>query len=253
MVLILATENEISEPAASASPGCVLMNGILGPSQAHRTKKCILIKIPKWLKIWETLGVAQTSVRNHAGHLFWDLPLWLISKPSFRRSMKARQRRAGGPGGSCRAFPASHKPSVDGEVSERIGSSTLGVLWVSWNDFKHALMNGLVDTEAEREGGMNWESTCDIQALSCVKHSSREASVEGRELSCALWWPRGMGRGWGGRRLKREEIYGYIQLSHTAVEQRPTQHWKAITLQFKKKNFKCSYNIQSCHIEHLFY
>ena len=38
-----------------------------------------------------------------------------------------------------------------------------------------------------------------------------------------------------GRRLKREGICVYIQLIHVAVEQKLTQHCKAITLQLKKK------------------
>ena len=31
---------------------------------------------------------------------------------------------------------------------------------------------GLVDTEGEGEGGMNWESTIDIYTLSCIKIDS---------------------------------------------------------------------------------
>ena len=41
-------------------------------------------------------------------------------------------------------------------------------------------------------------------------------------------------RGVGGR-LKREELYVYIQLIHTVKQQKLTQHFKAIILQLKKK------------------
>ena len=36
-------------------------------------------------------------------------------------------------------------------------------------------------------------------------------------------------------RFKREGIYVYLWLIHTAVQQKPTQHCKAIILQFKNK------------------
>ena len=38
-----------------------------------------------------------------------------------------------------------------------------------------------------------------------------------------------------GRGLKRERIYVYLRLIHVIVQQKPTQHCKAIILQFKKK------------------
>lgn len=39
----------------------------------------------------------------------------------------------------------------------------------------------------------------------------------------------------GARRgLKREGMYVYIELVHLVPQQRPTQHYKAITLQLKK-------------------
>ena len=42
----------------------------------------------------------------------------------------------------------------------------------------------------------------------------------------------------GGGRLKREGIYVYLQLIHVAVQQKLTQHWKAIILQLRKKGRK---------------
>ena len=45
------------------------------------------------------------------------------------------------------------------------------------------------------------------------------------------WWMVG---GVGGR-LQREGIYVYIELIHFVVQQKLTQHCKAITLQLKKK------------------
>ena len=43
----------------------------------------------------------------------------------------------------------------------------------------------------------------------------------------------GMGEGVGGGRSKREEIYVYIQLIHFIVQQKLTQHCKAIIFQLK--------------------
>ena len=45
--------------------------------------------------------------------------------------------------------------------------------------------------------------------------------------------------GWGrGGRVKREAIYVYLELIHVAVQQKPMQHCKAITLQLKRKFLK---------------
>ena len=44
--------------------------------------------------------------------------------------------------------------------------------------------------------------------------------------------------GWDGRvgeRLKREGIFVFIWLIYIVVQQKLTQHWKAVILQFKKK------------------
>lgn len=35
-------------------------------------------------------------------------------------------------------------------------------------------------------------------------------------------------------RPKKEGIYGYLWLIHAVVQQKRTQHWKVITLQFQK-------------------
>ena len=48
----------------------------------------------------------------------------------------------------------------------------------------------------------------------------------------ALWWPRGVDGGVGGR-LRREAIYVNLQLIHIIVQQKPTQRYKAIILQLK--------------------
>ena len=45
--------------------------------------------------------------------------------------------------------------------------------------------------------------------------------------------------GWGrGGRVKREAEYVYLELIHVAVQQKPMQHCKAITLQLKRKFLK---------------
>ena len=46
------------------------------------------------------------------------------------------------------------------------------------------------------------------------------------------WWDAGRVAG----RLNREEIHVYLELIHTVVQQKPTQHCKPISLQLKKKN-----------------
>ena len=65
----------------------------------------------------------------------------------------------------------------------------------------------------------------------------------------ALWQPRGVKCGGGGR-FKREETCVYLWLIHVAIWQKPIQHCKAIILQLKINNFKkkkvfCC--IQKCH------
>ena len=47
-----------------------------------------------------------------------------------------------------------------------------------------------------------------------------------------------------GGRLKKEETYVYLGLIHNVVQQKPTQHCKAIIFQFKKKKSKT--NSLSC-------
>ena len=46
-------------------------------------------------------------------------------------------------------------------------------------------------------------------------------------------------RGWVVRRRKREGIYVYIQPIHFIVQQKLTQHCKAILSQLKKKKKRC--------------
>ena len=55
--------------------------------------------------------------------------------------------------------------------------------------------------------------------------------ARGAQLSAEM----AQGRGWGGR-LKREGTYVYIQQIYVVVQQKLTQHCKAIILQLKKKS-----------------
>ena len=49
-------------------------------------------------------------------------------------------------------------------------------------------------------------------------------------------WDRGVwARGSVGGRLKKEGIYVYFWLIHIVVQQKPTQHCKAMILQLKKR------------------
>ena len=43
-----------------------------------------------------------------------------------------------------------------------------------------------------------------------------------------------------GKSLKRKGIYGYIKLNHFTVQEKPTEHCKAIIFLFKKKNNSAS-------------
>ena len=69
--------------------------------------------------------------------------------------------------------------------------------------------SGLVHTAGEGEGGMNWESSTNICTLSCT--NGRCCVARGAQLG-ALWWPKWVGWGWMGGRLKRKGICVYLQL-----------------------------------------
>ena len=88
------------------------------------------------------------------------------------------------------------------------------------------LKNGLVDTVWKEESGTNAESSNVIITLPGVKQLASTASVQHRELSSVLCDDI---EGWEGG--KREVIYVHIQLIHVVVQQKLTQHCKAITLQ----------------------
>ena len=62
----------------------------------------------------------------------------------------------------------------------------------------------------------------------CKTDSKWEAAIQHRELSSVLCDDI---EGWVGGRLKREGIYVYIWLIHVAVQQKLTQHCKAIIFQ----------------------
>ena len=89
-------------------------------------------------------------------------------------------------------------------------------------------------TQWEREGVTNWEIRFDKNTLPCVKQiaSGNLLYSTGSSPQCSVMTQMG-GMGW--RRSKREGIQVYIQLIHFIVQQKPTQHCKAILLQLKKK------------------
>ena len=62
-------------------------------------------------------------------------------------------------------------------------------------------------------------------------------TTQGAQLH-ALWWPRRAGWVVSEREVRREGIYVYLQLSHVVVQQKSTQHCKAIILQLKIKKRK---------------
>ena len=69
--------------------------------------------------------------------------------------------------------------------------------------------------------------------------------AQGARLS-AVWQHRAVGWGGVGGRLKREEIYVYLQLIHIIIQQKPTQNCKAITLQKNKIKLGCVKRTKLC-------
>ena len=89
-----------------------------------------------------------------------------------------------------------------------------------------------MDTVGEGEGGLNWEIRFDINTLPCVKEiaSGNVLYSTGSSAQCSVTTQMGGMQGVGGR-SKREVILFYIQLIHFIVQQKLTQHCKAIMLQ----------------------
>ena len=85
------------------------------------------------------------------------------------------------------------------------------------------------------EGGSNWEIRIDIHTLTFIKQIASGKLLYGTGSSgcCSVMTQRGGIR--VGGRLKREGIYICLQLIHFIVQQKLTQHRKAIILQFKKR------------------
>ena len=100
-----------------------------------------------------------------------------------------------------------------------------------------------MDTAAEGEGGMNWESRIVIQTLRCVKQMDTGKLLEstGSSAQCSVM-TEGRDGGWAQGRSKREGTHVYIKPIHFIVQQKLTQHCKAIILQLKKKSHSLSYN-----------
>ena len=112
------------------------------------------------------------------------------------------------------------------------------------NDTDEPMCRAWVETQMYRmdfwtwrgkENGTNWDSSIDIYMLPCAANRQLAGScyrVQEAQLS-ALWRPRGWDGGWEGD--SREETHAYTWLIHAVVQQKLTQHSKAIILQSKKK------------------
>lgn len=87
--------------------------------------------------------------------------------------------------------------------------------------------NGHVETAGEGEGEVNWESSMDVYPLPCVKQTASGDLLSGTGSSAGCCDDL---EGWDGG--NREAIYLYLWLIHLIVQQRPTQHSKAIILIF---------------------
>ena len=90
---------------------------------------------------------------------------------------------------------------------------------------------------------MNWEIRFDINTLPCVKQraSGNRLYSTGSSAQCSVMTQMGEG---GRGRSKREGIQVYIQLIHFIVQQKLTQHCKAILPQLKKKEYSQSLTAQ---------
>ena len=86
---------------------------------------------------------------------------------------------------------------------------------------------------------MHWESSVDIYTLACAEWiaSGKLLHNTGSSLT-VLQWPRGVGLDGVGGSFKRKGIQVHIGLIHAAVQQKLTQHCKAIIPQFVKNNLK---------------
>ena len=74
----------------------------------------------------------------------------------------------------------------------------------------------------------NMAKSCCRCTRPCVnKLAGSSSTAEGTQLG-TLWWPGGVGG-----RSKREETHVYTRLIHDVVQQKLTQHYKAIILQLK--------------------
>ena len=86
------------------------------------------------------------------------------------------------------------------------------------------------EREWDELGDWDWH----IHTTMCKIDSQWEPAVQHRELSSLLCDDLDGWDGGGGGRSKREGIQVYIQLIHFIVQQKLTQHCKAILLQLKK-------------------
>ena len=80
----------------------------------------------------------------------------------------------------------------------------------------------------------------DIYTAMCKIDCQWEAAVDHRELSSKLCDD--LDREMGAGRLSREETYVYLQLVPVVIQQKLTQHRKAIIRQLKKKE-----RLRHCH------
>ena len=91
--------------------------------------------------------------------------------------------------------------------------------------------NGPVDTKQEGRVGLDWETGLDVHTVSCVKQRAggKLPYNTGNSPQCPVMTQRGgMESEW---EAQEEGVYACIELIHAVVQQRLTQHSKAITLQ----------------------
>ena len=99
--------------------------------------------------------------------------------------------------------------------------------WEKWSTER--LMNLLKVTQRHASMDLWRWAVSQAYRQNSMSHSDGKENI--LQLG-ALWWPSWVGWGWMGGRAKREGLYVYIELIHFIVQQKLTQHCKAIILQF---------------------
>ena len=128
---------------------------------------------------------------------------------------------------------------TDWSKSERKTNIVLHINTYMWNLEKwysrnkdRDIENKHMDTKVGKGGGgRNWGWHIYTTVIKWRTNENLLSSTGNSVLHGDL---EGWGGGWVRGALEREGIYAYLWLSHGVVQQKPTQHYKAIILQLNK-------------------